>query len=55
MTFALVAEISPAGKQGCGHAAETRPVQWSPCSAAVALSLLPHQHSPTLHCRAEIL
>lgn len=33
ITFALVAKISPAGKQVCGHAAEKRLVQWLLCKA----------------------
>lgn len=36
VTFALVAEVSPAGKQVRGHAAETRLVQWLPCKATEA-------------------
>lgn len=32
ITFALMAKVSPAGKQVRGHAAETRLAQWLPCT-----------------------
>lgn len=33
ITFALMAQVSLAGKQVRGHAAETRLAQWLPCTA----------------------